>query len=129
MHHGADWHTHNFGRGTATVHLLSHPMGTVLRFDQRLVKQGRQIVGVLVRAKDNVAPLSAVSAIRAAPRHKLLPAKTDATTPTITGLRRNLDAVDEHTQLYRSMAFCECPLLFCYLFASSLSRLGGAAAR
>ena len=82
-------------------------MSAVPGFDQRLIEQSRQIVRVFVRPKNNVAPFSAVPAIGPSPRDKLFPAKTDAATPAITGLRRNLDAVDEHTQLYRSIAFCE----------------------
>src|SRR4051794_20474416 len=107
MHHGADRHTDNGGRGTATMHLLSHPMSAVPGFDQRLIKQSRQIVRVFVRPENDVASFAAVPAIRPSPRYKLFPSKTDAATPTITSLRRNLDAVDEHTQLYRSIVICE----------------------
>ena len=72
------------------MHLLSHPMRAVLRLDQRLIKQTRQIVRVLVRAQDDVAAFAAVAAVGTASRHKFLAAKTDATTPAITGLRETL---------------------------------------
>jgi hypothetical protein len=46
--------------------------------------------------QNHVAATAAVAAIRSTFRHEFLPPKTHATSPAVSGLRKNLDPIDKH---------------------------------
>jgi hypothetical protein len=81
-------------------------MGTIPSFDEWLIKKIGERVGMKIGAENHIPTPPAIAAIRAATRHKLFPAKTDAATPAAAGLRKNSDSINEHGV---SEAFC--PLL------------------
>jgi hypothetical protein len=65
-------------------------------FNDRLVKEIREIIHVPIRPKNHVAAASAIATVRATPRYKFLTPKTDAPAPALSGLCKNFDSIDEH---------------------------------
>jgi hypothetical protein len=78
------------------MHFLALPVAGVPGLDEGLIKKTREIIDMPIRSQNHVTAASAITAIRSAFRHKLLPAKTHAATPAIARLRKHFDSIDEH---------------------------------
>jgi hypothetical protein len=80
------------------MHLFPLPVPAAFRFDQRLIEQSREIVGMGIRSENNVAPFSPIAAVGTAPGNKFFPAKTDASAPPVARFGVHPDPVDEHVE-------------------------------
>ena len=78
------------------MHLLPHSVPAVLRLENRLVEQAREIIDMHVGPENHVAAAAAIAAIRPTLRHELFATKTYAATATVAGLGLNFDSIDKH---------------------------------
>src|SRR5437870_13275153 len=79
------------------MHFLSHSVSAVLCFDDRLVEKVRETVNMPIRAQNDVAAATAVSAIGSTFRHKFLPPKAHRPAPATARLHKNFDPTDNHS--------------------------------
>ena len=66
------------------------------RLQKGLIKQGRQIIGMLISVQNHIAAAAAIAAIGSAPWHKFLSTKTHATATTVPALSKNSYPIDKH---------------------------------
>ena len=78
------------------MHFLSHAVPAAFGFDDRFVEKVGKIIGVSIRAQDNIAATAAIAAIRSAFRDKFLPSKADAASAAAPRLRKNFNPIDKH---------------------------------
>src|SRR6478672_4968483 len=60
---GSHRHLHDLVRRGASIHFLSHSVAAAFRFNERLVEKIREIVGMTIGAKNDIAAAAAVAAI------------------------------------------------------------------
>jgi hypothetical protein len=65
-------------------------------FDDRLVEEIREVIGMNIGPEDYVAPTSAVAAIGSTTRNKLLSPEAYAPSPAVTGVSENFDSINKH---------------------------------
>jgi hypothetical protein len=89
-------HAQHRRQALAAVAVLALAVLAALAGPVRLVLEVDQVVLVVVAAQDDVAPLPAVAAVRAAPRLVFFAAKADAAAPSVAGPCLDDGFVDEH---------------------------------
>src|SRR5262245_50620612 len=110
-HDCSDRNFDDFVERGATVHFLAHPVSAAFRFDERLVKKIRKIVGVTIREKNHITAATAIAAVRTALRNKFLPPKADAAAAAAPCLGKNLDSINKHFLNNRPVARVELLML------------------
>src|SRR5207244_13120147 len=78
------------------MHFLPAPMPTVFCFNNGLVEQMSEVVGMSIGPQDNIAATAAVTAIRSPFRNEFLAPETDTPASALSGLRKNFDTIDKH---------------------------------
>src|SRR5947207_3807704 len=78
------------------MHFLPAPMPTVFCFNNGLVEQMSEVVGMSIGPQDNIAAAAAITAIRSPFRNEFLAPETDTSASAVSGLRENFDTIDKH---------------------------------
>src|SRR5437763_458442 len=78
------------------MHFLPAPMPTVFCFNNGLVEQMSEVVGMSIGPQDNIAAAAAITAIRSPFRNEFLAPETDTSASALSGLRKNFDTIDKH---------------------------------
>jgi hypothetical protein len=107
IYHRPDRHLYDFRKRRSAVHFFSLSVAAILRLDDRLVEKSGKIIGVNIRAQDYVPSPPAITAIRAATRHKFLAPKTDAAASAVPGLGKNCYSIDKHREGISRAASCK----------------------
>ena len=71
-------------------------MPTVFCFNNGLVEQMSEVVGMSIGPQDNIAAAAAITAIRSPFRNEFLAPETDTSASALSGLRKNFDTIDKH---------------------------------
>src|SRR5207302_10282292 len=78
------------------MHFLPAPMPTVFCFNNGLVEQMSEVVGMSIGPQDTIAAAAAITAIRSPFRNEFLAPETDTSASALSGLRKNFDTIDKH---------------------------------
>src|SRR4029077_13623747 len=86
----------DFMRRIFAVHFFTAPVSAAFRLDNRLIEKMSKVVRVLISLQDNIAAASAVTPIRSPLGNEFFAPETDTPPSTLSGLRKNFDAIDIH---------------------------------
>ena len=84
----------------APIHLLSAPSHAILGEKLRREIEGDQRIGVPIPLKNDMAPTTAIAAVRATFRYTRLAPETTASIATFAGARMNLDMIYKRSCLH-----------------------------
>src|SRR5439155_12206728 len=87
---------YDFVRRIFAIHFFPAPVAAAFRLDNRLIEKMNKVVRVLISLQDNIAAASAVTPIRSPLGNEFFASETDTPPSTLSGLRKNFDAIDKH---------------------------------